>query len=40
METDGFNVYVKTEDIYKNIAENAKTKFGTSNFVLGRPLSK
>ena len=40
METDGFNDYVKTEDIYKNIAENAKTKFGTSNFVLGRPLSK
>ena len=31
METDIFIVYVKTDDIYKDIAENEKTRFYTLN---------
>ena len=38
MDTDSFNVHVKTEDIYKDIADDAETRFGTSNFELERPL--
>ena len=37
-DTDSFTVYVKTEDIYKDIAEDVKTRFDTSNFELDRPL--
>ena len=33
-------VHVKTDDIYKDIAENVKTKFGTSNCELNKPLPK
>ena len=33
MDTDSFNVYIKTDDIYKDIA-NVKTKFDTSNYEL------
>ena len=40
MDTDSFTVYVKTEDIYKDIAEDVKTRFDTSNFELDRPLPK
>ena len=38
MDTDGFIVYIKTDDIYKNIAEDIETRFDTSNFELDRPL--
>ena len=38
MDTDSFIVHVKTEDIYKDIADDAETRFGTSNFELQRPL--
>ena len=31
MDTDSFIVYVKTDDIYKDIAENVETRFSTSN---------
>ena len=34
MDTDIF--HVKTEDIYKDIAEYDKTRFDTSRFKLGR----
>ena len=34
MVTDSFNVYLKTDDIYKNIAEDVKTRFDTSNHEL------
>ena len=40
MDTDGFIVYIKTDDIYKNIAEDIETRFDTSNFELDRPLPK
>ena len=38
MDTDSFIVHVKTEDIYKDIADDAETRFGTSNFELQRLL--
>ena len=38
MDADSFTVYVKTDDIYKDIAEDAETRFDTSNYVLERPL--
>ena len=40
MDTDIFIVHVKTEDIYKDIAENLEARFDTSNFELARPLPK
>ena len=38
MDTDSFIVYIKTDDIYKNIAENVENRFDTSNYKLDRPL--
>ena len=40
MDTDSFIVHVKTEDIYKDIAEDFETRFNTSNFELDKPLAK
>ena len=40
MDTDSFIVHVKTEDIYKDTAEDVETRFKTPNFELGRPWSK
>ena len=40
MDTDSFIVYIKTDFIYKDIAEDVKTRFGTSNYELDRPLRK
>ena len=45
MDTDSFIVYIKTDDIYKDIAEDVGTKFDTSNYKLEcnyieRPLPK
>ena len=36
MDKDSFIVYIKTDDIYKDIAENVETTFGTSNYELDR----
>ena len=38
MNTDSFIIRVKTEDIYKDIAENVKTRFDTSNYQIDRSL--
>ena len=38
MGTDSFIAYIKTDDIYKNIAEDVETRFDTSNYELERPL--
>ena len=38
MDTDNFIVYIKTDDIYKDIAEDVKTRFDTSNYELNRSL--
>ena len=35
-----FIVYIKTDDIYKDIAQDVKTRFDTSNYELKRPLPK
>ena len=40
MDTDSFIVHVKTDDIYKDIVEDAETRFGTSNYELNRLLPK
>ena len=40
MDTNSFIVRVKTEGIYKDIAEDAETRFETSNFELKRPFPK
>ena len=40
MDTDSFFVYIKTDNIYKDIAEDFETIFDTSNYELDRPLSK
>ena len=34
METDSFIIYIKTDDNYKDIAEDVKTRFDTSNYEL------
>ena len=40
MDTGSFIVYIKTDDIYKDIAEDAETRFNTGNYELHKPLSK
>ena len=40
MDICSFIVNVKTDDIYKDIAEDIETIFDTSNFEIDRPVSK
>ena len=40
IDKDSFIVYIKTNDIYKDITEDVKTRFNTSNYKLDRPLPK
>ena len=40
MDTDSFRVCIKTDDIYKDIAEDVETRFDTSNYELDRSLPK
>ena len=40
MDTDSFLFHVKSNDIYKDIAEDVETRFDTSNFEIDRPLPK
>ena len=35
-----FILYIKTNDIYKDIAEDVETRFDTSSYELDRPLPK
>ena len=37
---DSFIVYIKINDIYKDIAEYVETRFDISNYELDRPLPK
>ena len=39
MDTGSFIVFVKTHDIYKDIAEDVKTRSDTSNYEIDRLLS-
>ena len=40
MDTNSFIVYIKNDGIYKDITEDVKTRFDTSNYELDRLLSK
>ena len=40
MDTDNFIVHVKTDDIYKDSAEDVEKRFDTSKFEMDRPLPK
>ena len=40
MDTDSFIVHAKTDDSYKDIAEDVEKRFDTSNFEINRPLPK
>ena len=40
MDTNSFIVHVKTDDTYKDFAEDVETRFDTSNLKLDRPLPK
>ena len=40
MDADSFIVQIKTDDIYKDIAEDVETSFDTSSYKLDRPLPK
>ena len=31
MDTDSFTLYIKSDDLYKDIAEDVETRFDTSN---------
>ena len=34
MDTDSFIAFIKTDDIYKDIAQDVETRFDTSNYEL------
>ena len=40
IDKDSFIVYVKIDDIYKEVAEDVENSFDTSNYELDRPLPK
>ena len=40
MDTDSFIAYIKTDDINKDIAKDAESRFDTLNYELDRPLPK
>ena len=40
MDTESLILYIKTDDIYKDIAKDVETKFDTSNYDLKKPLPK
>ena len=40
MDTDSFIIQIKTEDFYKDIANDIEKRFDTSNYEVDRPLSK
>ena len=40
MDTGSFIVYIKTDDIYKNISEDVKARLDTSNYELDRHCQK
>ena len=40
IDTDSFVVYIKTDDIFKDIAEDVETRFDTPNYELDRLLPK
>ena len=39
MNTDSFIIYIKTEDVYEDIADDVEKRSDTSNYEVNRPLS-
>ena len=37
MNTDSFQLHIKIEDIFVDIAKNVETRFNTSNYEIDRP---
>ena len=40
IDRDSFIISIKTEDIYKDIAEDVETRFHSSNYKIERPLHR
>ena len=40
MDIDSFIIYIKTEDFYKEIANDVEKIYDTSNYKVNRPLPK
>ena len=40
VDIDSFIIHIKTEDFYKDIADNLKKRYDTSNYKVDRPLPK
>ena len=40
MDTESFITYIKTHDVYEDIAEDIETRYDNSNYELDRPLPK
>ena len=40
MDTGSFIVYIKTDDIYKDTAEDIETRFDTLDYELDKPLPR
>ena len=38
MDTDNFIMHIKTEDFYKDVANDVEERFDTSNYEVNRPL--
>ena len=38
MDTDSFIMHIKTEDFYKDVADDVEKRFDTSNYEVDRPL--
>ena len=38
MDTDSFIIYIKTEDFYKDIADDVEKRFDTADYEVNRPL--
>ena len=40
MDTVSFVMHIKTEDVYKDIANDVEKRFNTSNYEINTPLPK
>ena len=40
MDTNNFIIHIKTEDFYKDIADDVKKRFDISNYEVDRPLPR
>ena len=38
MVTDSFIIHIETEDFYRDIADDVKNRYDTSNYEVDRPL--